>query len=99
MSFKEVYESDDVMLNVMTIPAGYCVGKHVHPYSHMSVLLSGEVEVTVSGLEPKIYKDNAFVEIEAHKSHVIRAISDSKWMCIHSKKEMDDSNQLHLLRA
>lgn len=92
-------ESDGVVVNVMTIPAGSRIGKHVHPYSHLSALASGHVIVRVSGEPDRELSGFNVIDIEEYKSHVIEAVEDSIWMCIHSKAAINDADQLKLVRG
>ncbi len=94
---KQTFESGGCVANVMKIPKGCSIGKHTHPYSHMSCLVSGEVSVKVNQTQIKHMKGFSFIEIEAYDSHVITALEDSVWMCIHSEKELNDADQLKLV--
>ena len=97
MSFKKIHKFGGVVMNEMTIPAGYSVGKHLHPYSHSSILISGKVELTVGGEKKPVISGYSVVDIPADTSHVIHAIEDSIWLCIHSESQMNDADQLNLV--
>ena len=95
---KKTFRSDGMTVNTMKIPAGCSIGKHVHPYSHLSCLVSGRVILSVMGSPDVELKGLSFIEIEKYKSHVITAIEDSVWMCLHASSVMDEDN-LKLVEA
>jgi quercetin dioxygenase-like cupin family protein len=64
------------------------VGKHVHDYDHFSALLSGSVEVSVDG-ESEVKHAPALLTIKAGREHVIKAVTDAVWHCIHATDERD----------
>lgn len=70
------------------IPKGYAVAKHVHGYSHLSILAKGIVCVDVDG-EQTIYEAPACIEIKAGCSHVIISETDCIWYCIHATEEAE----------
>ena len=81
---------DGIYAKEMRVPAGYQVGKHVHTYSHLSILASGRVRLT-TGEFYKDYTAPACIEIKAGVQHVIDALEDSVWFCIHATDEKDAS--------
>lgn len=97
LNVKQTYQDSDTVLNCMHIPAGFKVGKHSHPYDHFSTLVSGKVKVTIGGNEIKELEGFQVIHIEKYKTHVIEALEDSIWMCIHSKPAMNDADQLKLV--
>jgi quercetin dioxygenase-like cupin family protein len=72
------------------VPAGYEVSKHIHAYSHLSILASGQAKVT-AGEESTVYTGPACIEIKAGIPHHIEAITDVVWFCIHATDENDVS--------
>lgn len=78
-------KSKDQKAREMRIPAGNVVGKHVHDYSHLSILAQGEVIVRAGAKEMYIVAPD-IIEIEEHIPHSIEAIKDSVWYCIHNAK-------------
>ena len=65
---------------------GDTIGKHIHPYSHLSILGYGSVRVnTPEG--SKVYDAGDCIEIKKDTEHVIHALEDSAWFCIHVDKE------------
>lgn len=72
----------------MVIQAGYKVGKHVHDFSHVSMLAKGRVLLDVDGAVTE-HAAPAYLMIEAGKQHVIKALEDSVWFCTHITDETD----------
>lgn len=89
----EHYFADHLYAKAMQVPAGWQVGKHVHSYSHLSILASGSVTVTADGVAT--VHDAAggpvCIEIKAGIEHVINAITPAVWFCIHATDEKDIS--------
>ena len=84
----EHHFSDGVYAKEMRIPAKHYVRKHVHDYSHLSVLASGVVTVRMNGRSHR-YKAPACIAISAGVEHVIEAVTDAVWYCIHATEETD----------
>lgn len=82
------YFSDGVYAKQMHIDAGQYIVSHKHKYNHMSILASGEVTVRIDGKETR-YEAPACIEIGAEQHHMITAIKDSVWFCIHATAETD----------
>lgn len=72
----------------MMIPASYIVGGHAHNYDHLSILAKGHVIVVADG-ERVEYKAPACINIKASVHHMIKALTDSVWFCIHATDEKD----------
>lgn len=72
----------------MHIPAGAATVTHAHTYSHLSILASGKVAVRTDE-ETNYYQAPACIEIKADVHHMITAIEDSVWFCIHATDETD----------
>jgi quercetin dioxygenase-like cupin family protein len=70
------------------VPAGYVVGKHIHAYSHLSVLAQGVAKVTAGDVVIE-YTAPACIEIKAGIQHKVEAVTDVIWYCIHSTDETD----------
>jgi quercetin dioxygenase-like cupin family protein len=66
----------------MMLQAGYVAVTHKHNYDHMSVLVSGSVELHIDDAI-QVFQAPAVIEIVAGKEHGIRALSDVTWLCIH----------------
>ena len=72
----------------MIIPAGIEVGKHVHDFSHMSMLAKGRVLLDIDGIVTE-HEAPAYLMVEAGKQHIITAVEDSVWFCTHITDETD----------
>lgn len=72
----------------MRIPAKHFVKKHVHDYDHLSILASGVVMVRMNG-HSRRFKAPACIAIPAGVEHVIDAVTDAVWYCIHATEETD----------
>jgi len=72
----------------MILPKGWKAETHAHFFSHMSILSSGKVTVTVDGIA-ETYTAPAVLNIEAKKKHSIFAIEEAVWFCIHPTDEKD----------
>lgn len=73
----------------MRIPAGSAIGKHVHDFDHLSALVAGSVRLTVAGVA-RDYTAPAVLIIKAGAEHVVHAIADSVWMCLHRSDVVDE---------
>lgn len=65
------------------IPANHLLGKHTHDFDHLSILASGTVELMVDG-EVSVVHAPACITIHANKEHLVRAVTDVVWYCVHS---------------
>lgn len=82
--------SDGLYAKEAIFPAGVGIIKHVHSFSHLSILAKGKVEViTETGIET--ISAPACIEIKAGLTHGIQAIEDCVWFCIHATEEKDES--------
>jgi hypothetical protein len=85
----------EMMANEFHLLAGQSLGKHVHDYTHMSILARGivklekfnrgesepfEVSVLCATLRP------VTVIVSANIYHRITAMEDADWFCIHSER-------------
>ena len=82
--------SDGLYAKEMHIPRGYVVGTHAHKYSHLSVLSKGKVIVKTDE-SAKEFTAPACIEIKAGIHHMIEALEDATWFCIHATDETDVS--------
>ena len=82
----EHHFSDGLYAKRMVIPKGYEVGQHAHTYSHLSVLAKGRVLVKTE-VDQKEYVAPACIEIKSGVLHVVQALEDSEWFCIHATNE------------
>lgn len=86
----EHHFSDGLYAKHMKIPKGYMAGTHSHAYSHLSILAKGKVLVSTD-LEQKEYSAPACLEIKSGIHHMIEALEDCEWFCIHATDETDAS--------
>ena len=82
--------SDGLYAKQMNIPKGYAAISHKHTYSHLSILSSGKVIVKTDDFE-KEFTAPACIEIKAGINHMITALEDAAWFCIHATDETDVS--------
>jgi quercetin dioxygenase-like cupin family protein len=82
--------SDGLYAKQMIIPAGYVAGQHAHNYSHLSILAKGKVVVTTDEWK-KEFSAPACIEIKAGIHHMIEALEDAAWFCVHATDETDVS--------
>lgn len=90
-----VSDEIDVCMNEFRLLAGQSMGKHVHDYSHYSLLTKGivqlekfmentdipfEVSVLSATLKP------VAVVVSANIYHRITCIEDADWFCIHTER-------------
>lgn len=72
------------------VPAGTAILKHVHDFSHLSILASGRVVVMTDNTQ-QIVDAPACIEIKAGITHGVKALTDCVWFCIHATDEKDAS--------
>lgn len=82
--------SDGLYAKEMHIPKGFVAGSHAHNYSHLSILSKGKVIVKTDDFV-KEFKAPACIEIVAGIHHMIEALEDATWFCIHATDETDVS--------
>ena len=68
--------------------AGDEIRGHKHHFDHVSLLVSGSVEVSVEGHEPKIFKAPTFIVIKKEHHHHIKALEDNTlWYCVFALRD------------
>jgi quercetin dioxygenase-like cupin family protein len=82
----EHHFSDGLYAKRMVIPKGFEAGQHAHKYSHLSILAKGRVLVKTDDTQ-KEYVAPACIEIKLGVNHVIQALEDSEWYCVHATDE------------
>lgn len=80
--------SSGVYAKEICFPAGSSGGKHVHDFDHLSILAAGTVKLSVDGVETIITAPHC-VTVMAGKAHVVTAVTDAVWYCIHATDETD----------
>ena len=63
-------------------------GLYAHKYSHLSILAKGKVLVKTDDFEQE-YVAPACIDIKANVNHLIEALEDTVWYCIHATNETD----------
>lgn len=74
--------SSGVYAKQVSLKKGCFVEQHVHSYDHMSILASGVVRLITHPEEREI-RAPAVIDIKAGMVHMIVAVEDSVWFCIH----------------
>jgi quercetin dioxygenase-like cupin family protein len=83
----EIFESDNQFAKRHVMPKGGKMCKHIHTYSHLSILGYGSVRVeTLEG--SKVYDAGDCIVIKANTEHSITALEDACWFCIHNTEGM-----------
>jgi quercetin dioxygenase-like cupin family protein len=83
----EFIEADNQIAKRHILPKGGKIGKHIHTYSHLSVLGYGSVRVeTPEG--SKVYDAGDCIVIKANTEHFVTALEDACWLCIHNTEGM-----------
>lgn len=72
----------------MRVPAGAMVGKHMHNFDHFSMLAQGSAVVDVDGACVTVHAP-ALLTIKAGRLHVITALTEVVWHCIHATDVTD----------
>lgn len=80
--------SNGVYAKQMHFPAGYSALGHKHEFSHLSILAKGRVIVKTDEYN-KEYIAPACIEIAKGVHHMITALEDCVWYCIHATDETD----------
>lgn len=80
--------SDHVYAKQMRLKKGEVATTHAHKYDHLSILASGSAKLNIDGLGSFI-TGPAAIHIPAGKHHMIEAITDLCWFCIHATDETD----------
>jgi quercetin dioxygenase-like cupin family protein len=82
--------SDGLYAKQFQIPKNCVIGQHKHTYSHLSILSKGIVNLITDDYN-RTYIAPACIEIKAGINHIIHALEDSDWFCIHHTDEKDIS--------
>lgn len=80
--------SDGLYAKQMTIPKGFAAGQHAHTFSHLSILAKGKV-IVKTDTDECVYNAPACIEIKKETNHMITALEDAVWFCIHATDETD----------
>jgi len=80
--------SDGLYAKEFFVPKDAAVMKHMHDFSHLSILAKGKV-VVMKGDSIEVIEAPACIEIKAGLEHGIKAVTDCVWFCIHATDEKD----------
>lgn len=84
----EFFTADNLFAKKHILSKGDKIGKHIHSYSHLSILGYGSVRVnTPNG--SKVYDAGDCIVITENTEHTIVALEDSCWFCIHTSDKGD----------
>ena len=61
---------------------GEVIGKHVHDFDHISVLLMGSAYIKIGGIT-RFAKAPFALKVEAGVEHEVTAITKAVWLCTH----------------
>ena len=76
-------DSGEVFVVETKARAGHLLESHRHEHAHLSVLVSGSADVTVSGVT-KRFDGYCLVAIPANSVHKVVAVTDIVWLCLWS---------------
>ena len=79
----EFFEADNLFAQRHILSKGDKIGKHIHSYSHLSILGYGSVRVNTPQ-SSKVYDAGDCIVITENTEHTIVALEDSCWFCIHT---------------
>lgn len=81
--------ADELYAKECLLPKGFKCAKHMHSYSHLSILAKGRVTVTTEtgSVEYCAHEKPVCILIEAGLVHEVSALEDSVWFCIHHTDE------------
>ena len=74
-------ESGNVFAVETKAQAGYLLESHKHEHSHMSILVSGEADVTVDGVTERM-TGYRLITIPKNTQHKVVAVTDIVWLCL-----------------
>lgn len=80
---------DETYIKRVDIPAGNTLANHTHTFTHKSILASGKVILTVGDAEPRHIEGPVVMTIRQGVQHMVHAVTDAVWFCIHASLETD----------
>lgn len=81
--------ADGLYAKEARIPCGMKLAKHMHTFTHFSILAKGRVYVIADDVGA-IYEAPACIEIKANVPHMVEALTDVVWYCVHATDEKDE---------
>lgn len=88
---EEVTVVGGVVRRSYRIKAGSILLSEVHPYDHLSILLSGEAILKSDGKATPLVAPY-MLEIKAGIEHALYAVTDLEWDCLHALSLATPSN-------
>lgn len=82
----EFFFADNIAAKRHILNKGDKITKHIHDYSHLSILGYGSVRVDTPK-SSKVYDAGDCIIVEKHTEHQITALEDSAWFCIHQDRD------------
>lgn len=83
----EIFEATNQFAKRHILQKGGKMAKHIHTYSHLSILGYGSVRVETSE-GSRVYDSGDCIVIKANTEHSILALEDACWFCIHNTEGM-----------
>lgn len=78
-----------VRQNVLPLK-GDTAGGHLHYHDHVSLLVSGSLEVTVGDAPPKRFAAPTFIVIKKnHKHHMVALEDNTVFYCVYAMRDVD----------
>lgn len=87
-----------VIVREYRVPKGMVLTSHIHPYDHMSILISGECSLAVDG-RVSVLRGPCSVEIKAGMVHSLYAMTDCVWDCVHALELANESGDPLILEG
>lgn len=81
------HSNDKLYCKQVVMMTGEVFAQHFHSYDHLSVLVSGCVELDDGNCLSVIHGPET-VNIPAGVRHEVRALAPSVWLCIHSMADI-----------
>lgn len=88
---------DETYIKRVDIPAGKVLANHTHTFTHKSILASGRIILTVGDAEPRTLEGPVVLTVRQGHQHMVEAVTDAVWFCIHSSIETDPDRIDHTL--
>jgi quercetin dioxygenase-like cupin family protein len=86
LDISQNFSGAGVFAKVVQIPAGVRILKHRHNYDHLSILISGVVNLeTDDGTQTMMAPES--VVIKANTYHRVTAVTDATWICLHPTQD------------
>lgn len=74
--------------------AGMVLESHQHEHGHLSVLVSGVADVTISGVTTRM-TGFCMVSVPKDTKHKVEAVTDVIWLCLSSADDLLQKQRAH----